>query len=332
VTNTLVCMAGRASNTAGNAAGRYNLRPRGRHAEGGLRGAAALADSPLLGRLLGELTDVFDAEVLPLLDPTTRALLGRVGQACRDAVLRSHKLPCAGRTVGVKLQVEEFVWSVQLLAWAKANGCPWDWRCCALAAGSGCVEVLRWAREHGCDWDEETCADAAVGGHLEVLKWAREHGCPWVEVDEDDGEHIMNCCALAAENGHLEVLQWLREQDSHCSWNEKTCAVAARSGHLEVLKWAREHGCPWEEDLEGSVINCCVFAAFGGHLDVLKWLREQNCPWDALTCAAAADGGNLEVLKWAREQHCPWDAQTRQRAEEHGHLELLQWAVEHGAP
>jgi len=48
-----------------------------------------------------DLIDVFDCVVLPLLDPATRALLGRVGQACRDAVLRSPKLPCAGRTVGV---------------------------------------------------------------------------------------------------------------------------------------------------------------------------------------------------------------------------------------
>jgi hypothetical protein len=89
------------------------------------RGAAVLAESPLLGPLLEEWSDVFDAKVLPLLDPTTRALLGRCGQACRDAVLRSPKLPCAGRTAGVKLKVKEFVGSVSRLAWAKDNGCPW---------------------------------------------------------------------------------------------------------------------------------------------------------------------------------------------------------------
>ena len=134
-------MAGRASNAAGNAAGRYNLRPRGRRGHGGLRGAEALADSTLLGRLLGEWPDVFDFEVLPLLDATTRALLlGRVGQACRDAVLRSPKLPCAGRTVGVPLKIKEFVVSIQLLAWAKANDCPWDARVCALAAWGGHLE------------------------------------------------------------------------------------------------------------------------------------------------------------------------------------------------
>jgi hypothetical protein len=129
-------MAGRASNAAGHVAGRYNLRPGGvgDRIWGGVRGdfGAALSDSPLLGRLLVEWSDVFDFEVLPLLDPTTRALLGRCGQACRDAVLRSPKLPCSGRTVGVTVEVIEFVVSVPLLAWAKENGCPWKARVCAL--------------------------------------------------------------------------------------------------------------------------------------------------------------------------------------------------------
>jgi hypothetical protein len=89
-------------------------------------GADALADSPLVGRLLEEWAPVFDAKVLPLLDPTTLAVFGRVGEACRDAVLRSPELPCAGRTVGAEFRVEEFVESVKLLAWAKDNGCRWD--------------------------------------------------------------------------------------------------------------------------------------------------------------------------------------------------------------
>jgi len=33
------------------------------------------------------------------------------------------------------------------------------------------VEVLKWARENGCPWAETTCSEAAYGGHLEVLSW-----------------------------------------------------------------------------------------------------------------------------------------------------------------
>jgi len=54
---------------------------------------------------------------------------------------------------------------------------------CAYAAEGGHLEVLKWARENGCPWDKQTCAYAAKGGHLEVLKWARENGCPWDERD-----------------------------------------------------------------------------------------------------------------------------------------------------
>ena len=319
--------------------------------------------SPLGGRLLGELPEVLAAEVLPQLDPTDLAMFARVGLASRAAVVSSG-LPRTGEIGGGAFELEEFCGSVQRLAWARANGCPWVPSVCALAAASGRVEVLQWAREHGCDWDENTCAEAAEGGHLEVLMWAREHGCPWEEVheeddDEEESQLTLNCCALAAGSGHLEVLKWTRENG--CPWDVWTCALAAGGGHLEVLQWAREHGCPWQEDIEDHVEekDCCALAAEGGHLEVRKWLRENDCPWDESTCAwaaldgqlealkwarehhcpwserttcCAAIGGHLEVLKWLREHHCPWDAQTRIYAEEHGHLELLQWAVEHGAP
>ena len=94
-------------------------------------------------------------------------------------MLRSPKLPCAGRTAGVKLKVTEFVGSVSRLAWARGNGCPWVAMTCELVARGGHLEVLQWAREHHCPWRETTCTAAAALGHLEVLRWAREHGCPW---------------------------------------------------------------------------------------------------------------------------------------------------------
>ena len=50
---------------------------------------------------------------------------------------------------------------------------------CVYAAVNGHLEILKWARENGCPWDKCTCTYAASNGHLEVLKWARENGCPW---------------------------------------------------------------------------------------------------------------------------------------------------------
>ena len=41
----------------------------------------------------------------------------------------------------------------------------------------GHLNVLQWARANGCEWDANVCAQAAEGGHLEVLKWAHLNGC-----------------------------------------------------------------------------------------------------------------------------------------------------------
>jgi len=280
--------------------------------------------SPVIGRMFEELPYVFAAEVLPRLDPADRAVVAQVGPLWLAAVLASG-LPCAGKSAGVPLKLNEFVGSVQRLAWAKDNGCPWVssgcpwvsgvgfWRgICALVAEGGHLPVLKWARKHGCPWDRHTCAAAARGGRLTVLKWL-EYKCPWGA----------DTCAAAAEGGHLQVLQWLREH--RCPWTAETCHAAARGGHLVVLQWARGHDCPWTAET-------CMYAAEYGHLDVLLWARAHHCPWDSLTCASAAEGGHLEMLKWARDNHCPCNELTCMLAAKWGHLELLKWARGHGCP
>lgn len=87
------------------------------------------------------------------------------------------------------------VGNLDVLRWARANGCPWNVLTCAYAAAAGHLDILRWARKEGCPWNEATCAFAAAGGHLEVLKWCRANGCPWGE----------ETCASAARGARLEV-------------------------------------------------------------------------------------------------------------------------------
>ena len=160
---------------------------------------------PLLDRLLEELPEVLERFVLPAMDHTALALLARVGRAWCAAVMSSG-LPRAGTTRVLPFKLNDFWRSVERLAWAKANGCPWSGSACDFAAEGGHLDVLMWAREHDCPWSESTCTYAAEGGHLDVLMWAREHDCPW---------------------------------------DEETCRFAAVGGYLDVLVWAREHGCPW---------------------------------------------------------------------------------------
>ena len=82
--------------------------------------------SPLFGRLLVELPDVVRYEILSRLDPTSRALLRRAGRGCRAAVEAAVSLPRAGSGVS-RFTRGDFEGTAALLAWAKANGCPWDW-------------------------------------------------------------------------------------------------------------------------------------------------------------------------------------------------------------
>jgi hypothetical protein len=110
-----------------------------------------------------------------------------------------------------------------------------------LLTKNGYLNVLRWARENGCPFDEDICTYAAQNGHLEVLKWLRENNCPWNEYT----------CANAACNGYLEILKWLRE--NKCPWDESTIAFAVCNRQLEVLKWARANGCPWNKYNEKRV-------------------------------------------------------------------------------
>jgi len=237
-------------------------RPRGRRPHDDDHDATN-ALFPLLD-LLERFPDLFAQKVLAHLDPIDRTFLAQTGSTCRAAVAASD-LPRAGireevlgRSVWVVThRLEGFCTSVELLAWAKSNGCPWVARTCAIAARGGRLDVLQYARANYCPWDEWTCACAAKGWHLEVLKWAWEHHCPWVSSE--------STCNLAAGGGHLAVLQWARER--HLPWNSDTSYLAALRGHLEVLRWAREHDCPWSKrDCE---------RASSHHPETLAWVRAQ---------------------------------------------------------
>jgi hypothetical protein len=52
------------------------------------------------------------------------ALLAQVGKRWLAAVVAAN-LPRAGQRGAVRLQLKDFVGSVESLAWAKANGCTW---------------------------------------------------------------------------------------------------------------------------------------------------------------------------------------------------------------
>ena len=43
---------------------------------------------------------------------------------------------------------------------------------------NGHLEMLQWARANGCPWNWLTCANAKAKGHFELLSWAKANGAP----------------------------------------------------------------------------------------------------------------------------------------------------------
>ena len=100
------------------------------------------------------------------------------------------------------------------------------------AARSGHLEILKWARANGCDWDKFTYVEATRGGHLEVLQWAHDNGCP----------RDVYTCKNAAEFGQFEILKWALANGY--AYNDEICYYAAMHGNFVMLKFLVEYGCP----------------------------------------------------------------------------------------
>ncbi|KXZ45255.1 hypothetical protein GPECTOR_56g351 [Gonium pectorale] len=71
--------------------------------------------------------------------------------------------------------------SVELLAWLRERGCPWDSRAVTAAARSGYVAALEWLAERGCPMpdDGSPYTEAARSADMLTLECLRRLGCPW---------------------------------------------------------------------------------------------------------------------------------------------------------
>ena len=300
----------------------------------------------LLGALIRELSDVFEAEVLTKLSVKDHLALAQVNKECRDVVYRLEPLEfmrtCLDnyddawrkqkgmfylkRRAPRILRYQEAVATGRLdvLKWLLDHGevIPHELPVGCVAGIHGQKEVIEWLLEipsrvqylYPDNTQKDVMRGAAKGGHLELIKHLREKGCEWEE----------SACAAAAYEGHVHVLEYLRTND--CPWGEGACTCAASGNQLDTLKWLRERGCPWD-------FNAPAMAAENGHFEMLKWMREHGCPgWDEYTFARAASSGNLEMIKWMHDNGCPWDEDATEYAAGNDHLEILKWLHKNGCP
>ena len=273
----------------------------------------------LLGALMRDVPDLFEAEVLSKLDVKDHFRLAQVNKACRDVVYKLGPVEFM-RSCDVSDEVDRLRSGRQV------------------ACVEGRLDVLKWLwKDNGpyhllallstadfCGWIQTDIYYAGLHGHRHVLDWYL--GFPRDGFDRrvvQTLDYFEGACNGAAQGGKLELLKYLGQKGS--VFSATTCAVAARTGQLHVVKWLRENGCPWDDSTPR-------IAAFHGHLSTLKWAHENGCPCDTATCASAALGGELEIMMWLRAHGCPWDEDTCAIAARRGSSDLLQWAHENGCP
>jgi hypothetical protein len=184
---------------------------------------------------------------------------------------------------------------------------------CPAAAAAGRLDVLQWARAQGCPWTSSTCAYAAAEGHLEILDWAITNKCP---LDLTVGR-------AAARQGRLEVLQWMRGRA--CTLFHRVCGqAAARGGFFEMVVWIVDDA-P-RKSYFPILNKVALGAARGGHLTILQWVAARSDKWqNVCICIEAAREGHLAVLQWAYERRCGLDMQVCQVALRAGHAEAFRW-------
>ena len=177
----------------------------------------------LLGALIRELPEVFEAEVLSKLDFKDHFSLALVNRACKYSIYK----------------VEPIAYMTKKLF--HSDGTP-STDCAGRqmrAADKGRLDVLKWLFEKGCPMDHKLCASrAAYTAHVHILQWMKDNGM----IGEWHGYHMFS----AASFGHLEVVKWLRANG--CPWDEMAFSSAAKHQHWDTLQYLVDNKCPgWEE-------------------------------------------------------------------------------------
>ncbi|KXZ45260.1 hypothetical protein GPECTOR_56g356 [Gonium pectorale] len=150
--------------------------------------------------------------------------------------------------------------SVELMAWLRERGCPWDSRAVTAAARSGCVAALEWLAERGCPMPDDGLpyVEAGKSADLATVECLRRLGCPWgppgLVFSACISGGLPGCPYSKGASGVLPVLSWLLAAGCPVDWPgaaavaEAECSrVSEDAGHSpselrdrrRVLAWVR---------------------------------------------------------------------------------------------
>eukprot|EP00953_Heterococcus_sp_UTEX-ZZ885_P003216 2262-Heterococcus_DN1.PRE.2 len=149
---------------------------------------------------------------------------------------------------------------INVCAYLRQLGCPWDAAACTAAVSRQKFDMLKWLVLQGCPVETEACTSAARHDDLTMLKFLREHNCPW--------NASTFTAAVWSWSKSMATLEYLHEQQ--CPWSVQTLATASE---LSIVQWLRERGCPWDASV-------CTSAAVDCDIDTLQWLHSNGCDMD----------------------------------------------------
>ena len=137
-------------------------------------------------------------------DPADLARLPAVSRAMRDAVtatgLRFEEL---GENDAVELGC---LCAVQRLD--RVGRLSRRERLCEAAARGGHLEMLQWARANGCPWDMMTYGYALQYGHREVASWAHANDCQKITGVSDRKYEVDLICDMGEDEWCADEGEW----------------------------------------------------------------------------------------------------------------------------
>ena len=86
-----------------------------------------------------------------------------------------------------------------LKALRRAKNFPWGMSTCAFAAWRGHLEMLKWARANGCPWNWHAWRLASEKKRRDVVHWLKANGCPTARPEGGTDDHLYTWTSGADE-------------------------------------------------------------------------------------------------------------------------------------
>ncbi|EFJ40917.1 hypothetical protein VOLCADRAFT_99162 [Volvox carteri f. nagariensis] len=120
--------------------------------------------------------------------------------------------------------------SVEVMAWLRCRGCPWNKWVFVAGAGAGSLRLLQWLAAWGCPMGSlgEPYTKAGSNGDFASLRCLRRLGCPWGPDGWTFSQAVYDAHCVSDRPCSLAVLKWLLAEGCPVDWRAAKDRVADR--------------------------------------------------------------------------------------------------------